>query len=112
MTDAAVLATSENLRKLARLIEMDQPLHGQAVSEAIVLCTTAWEADRLALSQQTARIETLEDDLTMDKLWPWVKASGEVGPADMTEARFFVGLVLAKVRKVVHAALAAQEKKP
>jgi hypothetical protein len=41
MTDHA---TSENLRKLARLIAVGQPLNSDAVSEAIVLCATAWEA--------------------------------------------------------------------
>jgi hypothetical protein len=45
--------TPDNLKKLARLIEMGQPLRPVAVSQAIDLCVSAWEADR-------ARIEALE----------------------------------------------------
>jgi hypothetical protein len=51
MTDNA---TSENLRKLARLIAMGQPLNADAVSEAIVLCADAWDASQ-------ARVETLRE---------------------------------------------------
>lgn len=39
-------ATPENLKKLARLIKMGQPLQSLAASEAIELCVAVWEADR------------------------------------------------------------------
>jgi hypothetical protein len=44
-------ATPNNLKKLARLIKMGQPLQGIAVSEAIDLCASAWEADRKRLNE-------------------------------------------------------------
>lgn len=52
-------ATSENLRKLARLIAMGQPLQPQAVSEAIVLCAEAWDATQ----RNRGAAETLARDL-------------------------------------------------
>jgi hypothetical protein len=59
MTPETQNATIENLRKLARLIEMDQPLHAEAVAESILLCASAWEAER---KRAQKRYEELEQD--------------------------------------------------
>lgn len=73
-------ATSENLRKLARLIEMGQPLQARAVSEAIVLCASAWEAERNSTAEllfQAGAVFALNgDDIPAKKMFEGAKGLG------------------------------------
>lgn len=65
-TESLRAVTPENLRKLARLIEMGQPLQARAASEAIVLCAAAWDAALATLEATSAdHMATIRDNVDL-----------------------------------------------